>query len=60
MRLLLNLAVSMVLVTLIAINVSSSPFLAQASGQDSESNCEDPKPSEDCQCCTDCGCWLCP
>lgn len=59
MRVFCNVAVSGCLLSLVALNLAFNPFLPQAYAQ-SESPCEGSPPSPDCECCTDCGCWMCP
>lgn len=58
MQIFYNLAVSMCLLTLCAVNVATNPFLPQASAQ--ESPCEGSAPCQDATCCESCGCWVCP
>jgi|GEM_PF-2684991 len=58
MRVICNLAISACLLTLVAVNMVSNPFLPQALAQ--ESPCEGAPPNPDCICCGDCDCWVCP
>jgi hypothetical protein len=57
MRLLLNCAISLCLLSLTVVNVAFNPFSPRAYA-DSESPCGGPPPSGNCVCC-DCGCWIC-
>lgn len=57
MRHFFNLAVSACLLSLVVVNLAFNPFLPAASAQSSP--CEGSPPGEDCECCGDCGCWVC-
>ncbi len=59
MRVFYNLAVSACLLSLVAVNLASNPFLPQASAQ-SESSCAGSPSCPDAVCCESCGCWMCP
>ena len=58
MRAFHNLAVSACLLSLVAVNLASNPFLLQVWAQ-SETSCEGSPPSPDGGCCEECGCWIC-
>lgn len=58
MRTVLNLAVCATLLCLVGVNLAMNPFVPSAYAQYTE--CEGEPSSPNCECCTECGCWICP
>lgn len=59
MRTIVNLAISACLFSLIAINISSNPFLSVAHAQAEEGCLGDPPIGQNCGCCEEDHVWVC-
>ncbi len=57
MRTLLNVATAACLFALAGVNFACNPFLPQAHA--TGSSCLGDPPCENCECCEECGCWVC-
>jgi len=57
MRTAINTAIAAILFALCVVNMVSNPFTTPAFGVE---GCQGNPPGPECQCCQDCGCWVCP